>query len=430
MKNKIKNRLFDHLWLKFLAVLLSIMIWLIVMNVEDYTVTKQIKGIPVEQLNGDVIEELDKVYDVTEGETVDIVIKGRRTLVDALSAEDFMATADLSQMSITNTVQIVVTPKDKSISDEISITYVNNTMVLSIEDRVTAQLPLIVATTGNVADGYALGTCSATPNIITIEGPKSLVEKVTEIHAVVDVTNKYESFETEVTPVCYDVYGESMSGKKITLDTDKVKVSVPVYPTKEVPIRIKTIGTVVDGYVVTDVNYHPQTIRIAGEKDTLNRVSEIQVNNISVSGQMESMEVNVQIEDYLPSDIYLADSNQQIAVSISIEKLEERSFTPNASDIILLNKNDAYEYEILIPEGYAFQIIGLHDKITDLVISDLIPVIDCLDLEPGSHQIKLTLNENNNYSIRNEEMIELVVKEKAEAEDTAPDNGDEASEEE
>ncbi len=416
MKNGSKNIILDHFWLKMLAILLSIIIWLIVMNVEDYTVTKQIKGIPVEQLNGDVIEELDKVYDVTEGETVDIVIKGRRTLVDTLTVDDFVATADLSQMSITNTVQIVVTPKNRSVADEISITYVNNTMVLSIEDKITEQLPVTVVTTGDVAEGYALGSCSATPNIVTLEGPRSVVEKVTEVHAVVDVSNQYESFETEVEPLCYDIYGESISNKKVTLDTDMVKVSVPIYSTKEIPINIQPSGTVMDGYVITNINYHPQTIRVAGDEKSLGRLSELKINDIVVSRITESMEVNVQVSDYLPDGIYLADTNQQIAVSITVEKLEEREFSPTAGDIRLLNQNNDYQYEIVFPEGYSFRLKGLHEDLDGISLDDLAPSLDCAELGLGSHQLLLILTESDAYSIINDMEIEVIVSKKPEDE--------------
>jgi YbbR domain-containing protein len=298
-------------------------------------------------------------------------------------------------------------------------------MVLSIEDKVTAQLPLIVETTGQVADGYALGNCTATPNLITVEGPRSVVDKVTEIRAVVDVSMRFESFSVEVEPVCYDVYGESMSGKQLSLDVESVKVSVPVYPTKEVSLQVETSGKVEDGYEITAINYHPQTIVIAAEEADLKAISAIHINNISVTGQTESMEVNLDIEDYLPANVYLADSNQQVAVSITIEKLEERRFALQTTDVELQNQNEAYDYELVIPENYNVHITGLKADIEEVTIANVAPSIDCSNLEIGTYDVELTLKDGSKYTASNDGTLQLIVSEKEEIqEDTTDGEGD------
>ena len=199
-----KNKILNNFGYKILSVFLAIILWIVVMNISDYSITKEIDNIDVIQLNGDVLEELDKIYDVASGDTVDIIIKGRRSVVSNLSASDFTATADLSTMSITNTVQIVVTPKDKSIADDITIIYVDNTMKLNLEEKVSEQFPVKIKTTGTPHEGYAVGETSATPNSITIEGPKSTIEKITEVVATVSVDNVQSNFEKNCEIVLYD----------------------------------------------------------------------------------------------------------------------------------------------------------------------------------------------------------------------------------
>ena len=100
----IKDKIFKNFGYKLLSVFFACLLWLVVMNTSDYQTTKEIDNIPVTQLNGDVLNELDKLYEVAKGDTVDIVVKGRRSVIGDLSASDFIATADLSEMSITNTV--------------------------------------------------------------------------------------------------------------------------------------------------------------------------------------------------------------------------------------------------------------------------------------------------------------------------------------
>ena len=87
-----------HIGYKISAVLLAIVAWLAVANISDYQTTRQISNIPVTQINGDVLDELDQVYDVVSGDTVDIIVKGRRSVVGTLDKDDFTAIADLSTM--------------------------------------------------------------------------------------------------------------------------------------------------------------------------------------------------------------------------------------------------------------------------------------------------------------------------------------------
>ena len=56
-----KNQILDHFGLKVLSLIIAIVIWVIVANVDDYTTTKQISGIEIEFINGDDITEKNKV---------------------------------------------------------------------------------------------------------------------------------------------------------------------------------------------------------------------------------------------------------------------------------------------------------------------------------------------------------------------------------
>ena len=108
MNNLKKSKIFDHLGLKLVALIISFFIWLIVMNVDDYKITRTFTDIQVEQLNGDIIEQQGMVYDVVDGETASIIVKGPRSIVEKLTTSDFRAYADLSRLSVTNTAEIKV----------------------------------------------------------------------------------------------------------------------------------------------------------------------------------------------------------------------------------------------------------------------------------------------------------------------------------
>ena len=71
MSNLKKFKIFDHIGLKLVALVLSFIIWLVVMNIDDYKITKTFTDVVVEQLNGEIIEQQGMVFDVVDGETTD-----------------------------------------------------------------------------------------------------------------------------------------------------------------------------------------------------------------------------------------------------------------------------------------------------------------------------------------------------------------------
>lgn len=382
-----------HIGYKILAVLFAVVAWLAVANISDYQTTREISGIPVTQINGDVLDELDQVYDVASGDTVDIIVKGRRSIVGTLGREDFTAIADLSTMSITNTVTISVEAKSNSVKDEISITCVDNTMKLNLEDKVTQQFPVKVVTSGTTKTGYAVSSTASTPNIVKVEGPKSAVEKITEIRANVDVTSRNESFETQAELKIYDAYGEEIKNDKLQIDVSEAKVTVEIYATKEIPVTVTLRGTPDDAYGVENVLYQPQTVELVGPEDALAKIETLEIDDISVSGMTEDYQTDVDIRDYLPDGVSVVGIPPEITVNISITKLEDKKLTVTEENFKLDKQSSDYTYKITLND-FSITASGFSDVIEKLKLEDVAPTIDCSSLPVGNHSnVKVTLKE-------------------------------------
>lgn len=373
-----------HIGYKIAAILFAVVAWLAVANISDYQTTREISGIPVTQINGDVLDELDQVYDVASGDTVDIIVKGRRSVVGTLGRDDFVAIADLSTMSITNTVTISVDARSNSVKDEISITCVDNTMKLNLEDKITQQFPIKVTTTGDTKSGFAVSGTTTTPNIVKVEGPKSAVEKITEIRASVDVDTRNASFEKEAELHIFDAYGEEIKNDKITLDVSFVKVNVEIYATKEVEIAVDLRGTPGDGYGVEGVVYQPQTVELVGPADALSQVETIDINDVSVSGMTEDYQTDVDIRDYLPDGVSVVGIPPEITVNISITKLEDKKLTVTVNSFVLDKQVDGYQYEVTL-NNFTITASGFADVVSKLTLDDVVPTIDCSGLPVGNH---------------------------------------------
>lgn len=402
MKSRMRSTVLNNFGLKLLSVLFAFILWLTVMNISDRQVTVEIEDIPVQKLNGSALEELDKVYDVAKGDTVDIIVKGRRSVVEELNANDFIASADLSTMSITNTVQITVIPKSVGIRDEITISCVDNVMRLNLEEKVSLQYSVKVKTFGSPKDGYAVCTQQTSPNIITIEGPKSAVEKVTEVVVRTDVSHLDKATDTEGVILLYDAYGDQITNDKITVNQSSVKVHLEIYPTKEVPVEVNVRGTPKEGYRVSEVIYQPQTALIAGAPEELDRIDKLVIDDVYISGMDTDLETTAELKSYLWDNVYLADSSEEVVITVSLEELVSKELMPKASDITLLQKSTDKMYELELSEDFVIVVTGLDSSMSDVDISKLAPKVYCKDLSLGNHSnidIDLTEIEGLEYEI-------------------------------
>ena len=76
-RRKMKERLTNNLGLKFIAVFFTIVLWLVVMNVEDPIDTRTFKGISVGIRNDDIITSKGKTYSVVGEQSVEVTVKAK-----------------------------------------------------------------------------------------------------------------------------------------------------------------------------------------------------------------------------------------------------------------------------------------------------------------------------------------------------------------
>ena len=100
-----KKVLFHNLSIKILSFLGALLVWLFIVNIDDPYKTKSYM-VHVDLTNEDALRSVHKVYEIVEGGTATVRVRGRRSVVDNLDASDIKATADLSELSAVNSVDI------------------------------------------------------------------------------------------------------------------------------------------------------------------------------------------------------------------------------------------------------------------------------------------------------------------------------------
>ena len=326
MKSKIN--LTDNLFLKILSVLIAILIWLVVMNINDAEKTTSFP-VPVELVNTEVITNNGKVFRVLEGsEFVAVKVRARKSIIDELDRTDFILTADMQKdLKYDRMVGITVECKNKSINIDENVSLSRSNVEVSIEDSATEQFQVHVRHTGEPNNGLVVGSMVPEQTIIKITGPVSLVEKIKTVEAMVDITGIPGMTVKTCELKLYDAAGGIIDNTylKYVGKNDGIDVTVSMLNTKTVPLKFNYTGNPAENYAVKEVSYKPETVEIAGSAEVLSRIFrwEIPAEAVDVSGIDEELQLVVDLAQYLPSGVILKNGEESSAlVIVEVEYIE------------------------------------------------------------------------------------------------------------
>ena len=137
-----RKYIFHNFGYKILAVIFAFVLWLVVLNITDPETTRTFSNIPIQILNEDKVLDGTHVYTISSGEYTSVSVTGKRSIITALSLSDFQATADFSELSITNAVPIKVELKGDKQRYSGQLTYYtkDTSMLINLENMTSKQI--------------------------------------------------------------------------------------------------------------------------------------------------------------------------------------------------------------------------------------------------------------------------------------------------
>ncbi|MGN1147939.1 MAG: YbbR-like domain-containing protein [Lachnospiraceae bacterium] len=409
---KIKKILFNNWALKLFSLVAAFLLWLLVVQIDNPEAEKAFYNIPVKLVNTEVLTDNGKVYEILDKtDTVRTVsVTAPKSIRDELSDGDIVAEADFSKLTAVNTVEI--TFYSLRYNDRISeISGSNEILKLNIEEKKTKRLVLTVETTGEVEDGYMISGVSSDQNRIEIAGPASVVSQIVSAGVKVDVTDSSSDISTYANVILYDADGKEVSSERLTMNVSSVRVQVKILDTKTVPVIYTVMGEPASGYLFTgEITRIPESVTIAGTTAVLDRISEIAIPEevLDITEQTEDYVTNINIADYLPDDVILADKSfgGKASVTVHIEPEASRNLNIAPGNIQISNVPAGYTVELDSEQtSYILGIKGLKAEIDQISAATLIGHIDMKaymedenqdTLSPGTHdvEVEFTLSEN------------------------------------
>lgn len=387
-----KEKLTNNFGLKMLSLFLAFLLWASVINSQDPLQTATFENVPVTVINEDSLTANDKIPEIIEGETITVVVEARRSICDSLTKADIVAIADFEKISITDAVPIEVSVNGYTEREVEIVRGMNQVMKLSLEDSVSKDFRVKIATSGDPASGYVTGDMVASPNVITLTGSNTQISNIKEVVMVVDITGISNERQVQGVPVIYDMNGEVVSNSKVTMSASSVKVNVPVLKTQNVRINVMTTGNPAEGYEVSNISYQPQSVTIAGTAvDLLLLGSEIKVY-CDVEGATDVVEKNFELSSLWNeglTSLRLVDE-EEVAVTVTLKEFEEKVLELSKETIELYGLQEGLKAEIVALSQNQLRVRGNQTKLKEITMEKISPYIDLSEYtKPGYHVIYL-----------------------------------------
>lgn len=396
-----KKIIFNNIGLKILALLIAVIVWWVVMNIDDPLVKKTINGVSVELRNDDDLIDKGYIYEVESGNVIAITVWSPESVAKELKSSDFIAYADLSQLSpLTDTANITVECVKSDVKNDIKeITSKIQVVKLSIDNKQTAEVPVTTAIVGNPAENYVIGDISISQNKIEITGAASVIEKIVRAEIKYDVSNMMQSVNEMVTPVFYDENNNVVDTGAIQLSRNSLRLSVVINPTKWIGITINPSVTVADDYKMVGYSLSFDQVKIAGTQESLANISAIDLPSdaIELTDVTESQDCVVNLANYLKASYKIVSGTTELTVHIDIEPMVVKSYIVRKNGIAVNNLGDGLEAQI--EDSYIEVKVKAIQEVHDSFNMDVLnPNIDLKGYGPGEYEVPVILSEDlNNY---------------------------------
>ena len=355
-----KRKITDNIPLKIMSVAVAVVLWLIVVNIDNPIGTNYYTINDVELINKEYVESSDTIGKMCMPEqnqdSIKIAITASKKIRDKIKVTDISAVADLQQAVSLDTnpvmVPITVTCSVPGVSsNDIKVTPQN--LSVNLDEKETQEFVVNVSR-GDTKPGkdYEVGSLTANPEKVRITGPKTLVNKIDKVNATIELDGNTQDFTQDVNLTIIDKNQEALSDSEMNSlrieNNAKVVVTARLWKIRQgVGISASYVGTPADGYEVGSVKTVPDTISVAGSTEGLeslaenNNVITIPADSIDISGESKDVEKKISLNNLLPDNVKLtSDSSEDVWVTVRILPVGSQEFNLPTKNIEVKNKPD------------------------------------------------------------------------------------------
>jgi YbbR domain-containing protein len=363
-----------------LSLLLAVFIWISASQTQDPARTRFIEvplgfvGIPT---NATLVSPDTR-------QTVQIRLEGPDSILQAMTPEDFTATADLSDVPSgqLTTVEVVVASRNPAAR----ISFITPEQIdVQLEQQVTREVPVELDLRGTVARGHEQDEPLLDPPFIQVSGPESRVNQLEFALVTTFLNNTAETLVESAQPIFYDQSGRVASVTGLVQSTNEVTVTIPVVESAGFADKLVTVewtGEPAPGYRLLSVTADPPSVLVEGRPAQVNQLTSVKTEPIDINGLTQSYQQTAVLA--LPEGISV-DLEQPVTVNIEVEPI----LTTSTFNRVPTLRGLAQAYDATFePAQVRVILFGPLPALDALTENDIRVTLNLLGLETGVYSVE------------------------------------------
>jgi YbbR domain-containing protein len=319
--------------------------------------------------------------------SVSLVLSAPRSIWDQLTSTPgaVRAIVDLSAVDAgTHTlpvqVQIVPRPARKISQSPLTVT-------LRLENLETKELAINLVQRGTPAIGYLAENPTLSRQTAIVSGPQSLVERVAEVRAVIDINQASQTINRTVTLQALDE--NELPVNNVTLLPEQVTVSQVItqrFGYRNVVVKVVVTGQVAPGYRLTNISVFPPAVTVFSSNPQV--VSDlpgyIETQPLDIGGANDDMDISLMLN--LPEGVSVVGEQTEVLVRVSIAAIESSLTLPNVP--VEITGLGPGLRAVISPETVTVILSGPVALLDRLKVEDVRIVVDLANRTVGIYQIE------------------------------------------
>lgn len=376
-----KERLSNNTKLKLISLLSAIVLWMYVMAVVDPEETKLFEDIPVSITNLNDLSDKDLVIYPDTEVTTSVYVTGKLSTIQKMSKEDISVYGQINNpIEGKNEIYLKVTPAQR-----VTYEFKNSIAIVNLEKIITENKKIEVEVTGNIKQDIDTINLENNNEEVEVSGPRSLVEKVEKIEAILNSNKQTDDFDISLDLKPVDKKGNIVSG--VELKTSSLNAKVTLLKEKTVPIKVNIEGENTENYKLSQ-----DTVYIKGKRELVDKIEYISTQPINLSSipKNTTMDISLIIPNGITSNIKSVSATLNISNSLTSE------FIYNSNEVKIKNNvNNIDTSNIKIPDT-----ITVNIEYDDTEKIDKQDITLYIDLSKENSSGKYDIDYESNYEIK------------------------------
>jgi YbbR domain-containing protein len=250
--------------------------------------TTQTRSIPVPQASTSIPARFVLIHKIPD---VPVRLGGTRASLNAFDTSSIEITVHWNNVKRGGVQSIPISVRNTD--PKVELLDAPTSVQANIDTKGSVTVPVTIVITANPPPGILIGQQSASPSSVTAIGPQHELEHLSA-RVNVDLSGQRANYQAVVSLYPYGAADNRLADVELSKPAVTVTITLSSSITSRVvAVRPAITGKVSSGYVLSGVNYSPQTVTISGPQDLLNTIDAVSTSPISINGLTGNVTVSV-----------------------------------------------------------------------------------------------------------------------------------------